>query len=65
MHGTCIKVIEFQEYCLGGGEDGRGVELPTLTPSCADCLEIWEPLKLLGPSEPVQELVCLEILTHA
>ena len=33
---------EFQEYFLGC-KDGRWVELTTLQPSCADCLEIWEP----------------------
>ena len=27
----------------GGGKGGRGVGLTTLPPSCADCLEIWEP----------------------
>jgi hypothetical protein len=26
-----------------GGEGGRCVRLTTLPPSCADCLEIWEP----------------------
>ena len=26
-----------------GGKGGRCVGLTTLTPSCADCLEIWEP----------------------
>jgi hypothetical protein len=26
-----------------GGEGGRCVELTTLPPSCANCLEIWEP----------------------
>jgi len=26
-----------------GGKDGRCVGLTTLPPSCADCLEIWEP----------------------
>jgi hypothetical protein len=28
---------------LGGGKGGRCVGLTTLPPSCADCLEIWEP----------------------
>jgi hypothetical protein len=27
-----------------GGKAGRCVGLTTLPPSCADCLEIWEPL---------------------
>ena len=26
-----------------GGKDGRCLGLTTLPPSCADCLEIWEP----------------------
>jgi len=26
-----------------GGKGGRCVGLTTLSPSCADCLEIWEP----------------------
>ena len=33
---------EYQEYFLGG-KGGLCVELTTLPPSCADCLEIWEP----------------------
>ena len=33
---------DYQEYFLGG-KDGRCVGLTTLPPSCADCLEIWEP----------------------
>jgi len=33
---------EYQEYFLEGKE-GRCVGLTTLPPSCADCLEIWEP----------------------
>jgi hypothetical protein len=32
---------EYQEYFLGGGKGGRFVGLTTLSPSCADCLEIW------------------------
>jgi hypothetical protein len=27
----------------GGGKGGRCVGLTTLSPSCAECLEIWEP----------------------
>jgi hypothetical protein len=34
--------IVYQEYFLGG-KCGRCVGLTTLPPSCADCLEIWEP----------------------
>ena len=33
---------EYQEYFLGG-KGGRCVGLTTLAPSCADCLEIWNP----------------------
>jgi hypothetical protein len=33
---------EYQEYFLGG-KDGQCVGLTTLPPSCACCLEIWEP----------------------
>jgi hypothetical protein len=33
---------EYQEYFLGG-KGGRCAGLTTLPPSCADCLEIWEP----------------------
>jgi hypothetical protein len=28
---------------VGGGKGGLCVGLTTLPPSCADCLEIWEP----------------------
>jgi len=31
-----------QEYFLGG-KGGRYVGLTTLSPSCDECLEIWEP----------------------
>ena len=33
---------EYQQYFLGV-KGGRCVGLTTLPPSCADCLEIWEP----------------------
>jgi hypothetical protein len=33
---------EYQEYFLGG-KGGWCVRLTTLPPSCADCLEIWNP----------------------
>jgi hypothetical protein len=33
---------EYQEYFLGG-KGGRFLGLKTLPPSCADCLESWEP----------------------
>ena len=39
---TEINRNEYQEYFLGG-KGGRCVGLTTLPPSCANCLEIWEP----------------------
>jgi len=33
---------EYQEYFLGG-KGGRCLGLTILPPSCAGCLEIWEP----------------------
>jgi len=36
---------EYQAYFLRG-KPGRCVGLKTLPPSCADCLEIWEPQPL-------------------
>src|SRR5215475_10065943 len=33
---------EYQEY-FPGSKGGRCIGLTTLPPSCADCLEIWEP----------------------
>ena len=48
----------YQEYFLMG-KGGRCVGLTTLPPSCADCLEIWEPQ---GLSRPVMEL--LYLFTH-
>ena len=36
---------EYQEYFLGS-KGGRCLGLTTLPPSCADCLEIWEPQPL-------------------
>jgi hypothetical protein len=56
---------EYQEYFLGGGggKGGRcGVGLTTLPPSCADCLEIWEPQPpgtLRACNRPVQGLIYL------
>ena len=38
---------------FSGCKGGRCVGLTTLPPSCADCLEIWEP-EPLEPSGPVQ-----------
>jgi len=39
---TASNRNEYQEYFLGR-KGGRCVGLTTLPPSCADCLEIWEP----------------------
>jgi len=36
---------EYQEYFLGC-KGGRCVQFTTLPPSCAECLEIWEPQPL-------------------
>ena len=41
-HRVPLNRNEYQEYFLGG-KGGRCVGLTTLPPSCADCLEIWEP----------------------
>jgi len=30
-------------HWINKGKDGRCLGLTTLPPSCADCLEIWEP----------------------
>jgi len=39
-----LTEMSTRDISLGGGpEDGRCVRLTTLPPSCADCLEIWEP----------------------
>jgi len=50
---------EYQEYFLRD-EGGRCVEMTTLPPSCADCLEIWEsyPPRILRAS-PGLQLLCL------
>jgi hypothetical protein len=39
----------------GSGKGGRCVGLTTLPPSCADCLEIWEPQP---PGTPGAVQVC-------
>jgi len=68
---------EYQEYFLWG-KGGRCVGLTTLPPSCADCLEIWEPqrpgnlractwIAVLLPSPPgtsVRETVLLDVASH-
>jgi hypothetical protein len=41
---SAVNRNEYQKYFLGGGGKGsRCTGLTTLPPSCADCLEIWEP----------------------
>jgi len=54
---------EHQEYFLAD-KGGRCVGLTTLPPSCAECLEIWEPQPsgaLGGLSRPVQGLLSLSV----
>jgi hypothetical protein len=40
--GVASNSIEYQEYYLGG-KGSQCIVLTTFPPSCADCLEIWEP----------------------
>ena len=58
--GSACNRSEYQEYFLGG-KGGQCVGLTTLPPSCADCLEIWEPQPpgTLGLSRPVMGLLYL------
>ena len=52
---------EYQEYLLRG-KGGRCVQLTTVSPSCADCLETWEPQPPWSPQglpRRVQGLLCL------
>ena len=56
---------EYQEYFVGS-KGGRCVGLTTLPPSCADCLEIWEPqlpetpvLACLDTALPFTHLICV------
>ena len=46
------SLAEVSLYFLGG-KGGQYIGLKMLPPSCADCLEIWEP-QHLEPSGPVQ-----------
>ena len=39
---SAYKRNEYQEYLLAG-KGGRCVGLTNLSPSCADCFEIWKP----------------------
>ena len=57
---------EYREYFLGV-KSGRCVGLTTLPPSCADCLEIWEPQPpgtLQGLSGPVMGLLYIFTFKH-
>jgi hypothetical protein len=50
-----------------GSKGGRRVELTTLSPSCAECLEIWEPQtaeKLRDLSRPVMGLLWIYFYTE-
>jgi hypothetical protein len=51
--GLTQPLIEMSTRNISWGKGGRCVELTTLTPSCIDCFEVWEPqpLEIL---EPVQ-----------
>ena len=40
--GSVCKRNKHQEYLLGR-RGGRWLELTTLSPSCADCVKIWDP----------------------
>jgi hypothetical protein len=50
---------EYQQYFLGA-KGGQCVQLTTLLPLRADCLEIWG-LNLLEPSGPVQACNGIEL----
>jgi hypothetical protein len=59
-HGPKCTPREYQEYFLGG-KGGQCARL-TLPPSCANCLEIWEPQSCGTPqglSRPVMGLLYL------
>jgi hypothetical protein len=43
---------EYQD--IPGGKGGRCVEATTLPPSCAECLEIWDPSR---PRSPVKGIL--------
>jgi hypothetical protein len=52
----------YQEYFLGG-KSGRCLGLTNLPPSCADCLEVWEP-QTPGTSGPVQGCNGITLALH-
>jgi hypothetical protein len=41
--GLTQPLTEISTRNVPWGKGGRCIELTTLPPSCADCLEIWEP----------------------
>jgi hypothetical protein len=41
--GLTQPPIEMSTRKISGGKGGQCVGLTTLSPSCADCLKIWEP----------------------
>jgi len=41
--GSTQPLKEMSTRNVSWGKGGRCVELTTSAPSCADCLEIWEP----------------------
>ena len=51
--GSTQPLTEISTRNISWGEDGRCVGLTTLPPSCAYCLEVWEP-QHLEPLGPVQ-----------
>jgi len=60
---SASNINEYQEYFLGG-KGGRCGGLTTLSPSCADCLEIWEPQPpgtLWACPRPVTGLLYLDL----
>ena len=51
VHVPGVDSISKNEYQdIPGGKGGRCVGVTTLPPSCAECLEIWDPSK---PHTPV------------
>jgi hypothetical protein len=41
--GSTQPLTEMRTKNISWGKDGRCVGLTTLPPSCANCLEMWEP----------------------
>jgi len=41
--GSTQPLTEMSTRNVSWGKGGRSVGLTTLPPSCADCLEMWEP----------------------